>query len=540
MLKILIVDDEPDICELIHKLIDWEDLGLVSLGSSQNGVDAMEIILRQKPDIVITDIQMPGMTGLEVIERASQQKLPTKFIVISGYREFDYARQAIRFGVEDYLLKPISKTDLNLLLKRLLKESGAVRERRASEEAIREELQRKTAVLRGNELRQTLTDFSRTFHTELFAFQPGVFWVVCVHASCRDKADIHQSTIQKVLENVAMRVRECFKDQAFDIEYVVTDCNAYILMNYSEERHSSYKQRCEALQRQLTDTSTQYQNLRFTFAAGSPVYDEGDIWRAFETAEQAGVLRLYAGSDKVIEHQRLRASLPDVPECRFSAEDSQTLISRVETLQKDAALALIRSVYDGFRTAKSFSVSNLFNVTRTLILRIRSEAEAMGQRDELALSAGEDSDIPTENMIHRRLANCDTVDELADFLCEYTAAEIDHRSMLQMKKVGEPIRAAQEYVRAHIDRQISLEEVSERAFVSAGYLSTLFKERTGKTFSDYVIETRIEEAKRLLRDPSLNISGIAERVGYADQRHFSKVFQKMVGVTPTAYRKFYV
>ena len=95
MLKILIVDDEPDICELIHKLIDWEDLGLVSLGSSQNGVDAMEIILRQKPDIVITDIQMPGMTGLEVIERASQQKLPTKFIVISGYREFDYARQAL-------------------------------------------------------------------------------------------------------------------------------------------------------------------------------------------------------------------------------------------------------------------------------------------------------------------------------------------------------------------------------------------------------------------------------------------------------------
>lgn len=101
MLKILIVDDEPDICELIHKLIDWEALKMTSLGSSQNGIDAMEIILRQKPDIVITDIQMPGMTGLEMIEKASQQKLQTKFIVISGYREFEYAQQAIRFGVED-------------------------------------------------------------------------------------------------------------------------------------------------------------------------------------------------------------------------------------------------------------------------------------------------------------------------------------------------------------------------------------------------------------------------------------------------------
>ena len=158
MLKILIVDDEPDICELIHKLIDWEELELTSLGSSQNGIDAMEIILRQKPDIVITDIQMPGMTGLEMIEKASQQKLQTKFIVVSGYREFEYAQQAIRFGVEDYLLKPISKTDLNLVLKRLLQENGAVLERRASENAMRNELRQKTVILRGNELRQTLTD----------------------------------------------------------------------------------------------------------------------------------------------------------------------------------------------------------------------------------------------------------------------------------------------------------------------------------------------------------------------------------------------
>lgn len=539
MLKILIVDDEPDICELIHKLIDWEGLELVSLGSSWNGIDAMEIILRQKPDIVITDIQMPGMTGLEVIERASQQNLPTKFIVISGYREFEYAQQAIRFGVEDYILKPISKTDLNLLLKRLLRESGAVRERRASENAIRKELQQKTSVLRRNELRQTLTDFNRTFHKELFSFQPGVFWAVCVHASCRDKADIRQSTLQKVLENVSMRIGETFKSQVFDSEYVVTDCNAYILMNYAEARHIAYRQRCEELQRLLADVSTQYQNLRFTFSAGSPVYTEEEIWRAFESAEQASVLRLYAGSGKVIEHQRLRASLPDNPECKFSAEDSQTLLSRIETLQKEPSLALIRSVYGEFRSAESYSLSNLFQVTRTLILRIRNEVAAMGLREDPPPSE-EESGIPSEDIIHKRLANCDTVDELADFLCEYTEAEIDYCSKLQIQKVGEPIRAAQEYVRAHINRQISLEEVSERAFVSAGYLSTLFKERTGKNFSDYVIETRIEEAKRLLRDPSLNICGIAERVGYADQRHFSKVFQKMVGVTPTAYRKFYV
>lgn len=538
MLKILIVDDEVDICKLIHKLIDWEDLGLVNLGSIQNSVDAMEIILRQKPDIVITDIQMPGMTGLEVIERASQQGLPTKFIVISGYREFEYAQQAIRFGVEDYLLKPISKTDLNLVLKRLIQESGAVRERQASEDAIRSELRQKTAVLRGNELRQTLTDSSRAFHEELFTFQPGVFWVVSVHVSYRDKREIDRGTIQKVLENIAMRIQESFKDQVFDSEYMTTDCSAYLLMNYSEERHASYRERCGILLHLLTDASTQYQNLRITFSAGSPVYMVEDIWRAIESAEDANALRLYAGSDKLLEHQKLRATLSDFPECRFSVENAQALLSRIETLQKGPALALIRSIYDEFRSSRSYSISKLFQVTRTMILRIRSEMAAKGLREDPV--PPEETSFPSENTIHRRLANCDTVDELADFLCEYAAAEIDYCAMLQKKKLGEPIRIAQEYVRTHIDRQISLEKVSEQVFVSAGYLSTLFKERTGKNFSDYVIETRIEEAKRLLREPSLTISVVAERVGYADQRHFSKVFQKMVGVTPTAYRKFYV
>ena len=132
------------------------------------------------------------------------------------------------------------------------------------------------------------------------------------------------------------------------------------------------------------------------------------------------------------------------------------------------------------------------------------------------------------------------MDELADFVCEYVAAEIDYCSLLQTKKVGEPIRIAQEYIRTHIDRQMSLEEVSEKAFVSPGYLSTLFKERTGKNFSDYVVEMRVEEAKRLLRQASYNVGEVAERVGYADARHFSKVFQKVVGIKPTAYRKFYV
>lgn len=166
-----------------------------------------------------------------------------------------------------------------------------------------------------------MTDYSRAFHNELFSFKPGVFLVVCVHVSYRDKTEINRGTIRNVLENIALRVQALFKDDVFDMEYVVTDCNAYILTNYSEECHTSYRERCSSLQSLLGDVSIQYQNLLITFAIGSPYDTPKDIWKAFESAEDANVLRIYTGSSKLIEHRKLRAALPDTPECKFSAED---------------------------------------------------------------------------------------------------------------------------------------------------------------------------------------------------------------------------
>lgn len=539
MLKLLIVDDEPDICELIHKLIDWEAFDFLSLGSVQNGIDAMEIILRQKPDIVITDIQMPGMTGLEMIEKACQMDLQTSFIVISGYREFEYAQQAIRFGVEEYLLKPINKTDLNLVLKRLVQEKGAVQQRQDHAANLQSELLRKNAILRGNELRQTVMDPNRTFNTELFTFQPGEFLVAVVHASFKDRSGIDTDAISNVLENIALRIQDRFKDSCFDCEYVLNDCNAYVFMNYSDDLHLSYKERRDSLQLLLREISVQYQNLCITFALGSPFYSEKDIGRAVETAEHANCLRLYAGSAKVVEHVKLHSQLSNIV-CAFSIEDRQRLFQLVESLQKAEACSLVHSVYQAFENSGSYDICNLFQVTRSMILQLRYQISTQGLREEVYQPLDSGQMIPTESDIHTQLANCDSIPDLCSFLCSYISAEIDYCKALQQQKVGEPIRIAQEYVRTHINRQISLEDVSAQAYVSPGYFSTLFKERTGKNFSDYVIEMRIEEAKRLLRQPALSISEVADRVGYADARHFSKVFQKAVGVKPTAYRKFYV
>lgn len=122
MIKVIIADDEEKICRLINQLIDWEALDMEVVAIVHNGIDAVKMIETIKPDIVITDIRMPGYNGLEMIENVKQNNIHSEFIIISGYRHFEYAKRAIKFGVKEYLLKPINKLELMSALEGLRKE----------------------------------------------------------------------------------------------------------------------------------------------------------------------------------------------------------------------------------------------------------------------------------------------------------------------------------------------------------------------------------------------------------------------------------
>ncbi len=118
-MKVVVADDERRVCALIVALIDWDGLGLQNVGTAYDGLEAFEVIKREKPDLVITDIRMPGLDGLELISKAKALYPDLQFIIISGHKQFDYAQSAIKYGVGEYLLKPIKKQELNQTLQRM-------------------------------------------------------------------------------------------------------------------------------------------------------------------------------------------------------------------------------------------------------------------------------------------------------------------------------------------------------------------------------------------------------------------------------------
>ena len=486
MLKILIVDDEPDICALINKLIDWEGLNLTSLGSSLNGIEA------------------------------------------SGYSEFEYAQQALRFNVKDYLLKPISKTDLNLVLKRLAQDRMTQNEKEQKTAALENEYQNRTALLRRNELRQSITDPMRnTFNTDLFSFGDGEFLALTIHASFREKTGIDLQTIQNVLISIAGRVQDHFLKDCFDIEYSVNDCSAVVLMNYSPETHRSYKEKRKKLQIMLDEYCIQYRHLCISMALGCVCKKPQEIGTVLHTSESASRMRLLTGTDKVIEFIEHTQRYP-VPS--FAREGLRNIAASVESLNTPASLMQLYAILDVIEERKSYAEFSFFDVIASALIFIKEEISAYTGQEPAEIN---------NSLIHIRLANCDTMKDIRDCCRDVIDGLSKHCREVQESRVSKPVRIAQEYIGSHLNQQISLDEIAQKAFVSPSYLSTLFKEQTGENFMDYIIRQRINEAKRLLRTTGMSVSDVASSVGYADPRHFSKVFQKQVGMKPSEYRDFY-
>lgn len=533
MQRLLIVDDEPEICELICTLIDWDALDFTLIGMVQDGVEADKIIAEQVPDIVITDIQMPGFSGLQLIARA--QALPTKFIVVSGYREFEYAQTAMRFGVEDYLLKPINRKELNRILRRLEQYHKQVCEKEDEELLLRGTAQEHITNLRRTALQQVISTSRYEVDETLFSLQGGATQFAAVHidwVQTQDSLRAHEV----LLQNISMQIMQEL-DAMYDCEATYIDTTAYIFMHF-QESEQVMAQVLRVLTRSVKEKNIQYAPARITIGLGSITHETDEWKQAAASAAQCIGARLLFSNSHVIRYAQVLA-LPDEPQILFTASDKKNLAADIGLLEIEKCVAFVTEWFVPIETLRCQAVCSLHQRVIEIAEFVQQTMDYLGLRededDAQALTPRDEALA----MITRTLNNCGSVLSLRHCLCSYIRQELNACAEHLAHRESEPIRAAKQYVLAHIDKQISLDEVASQIYMSPGYFSTLFREKTDTTFSDYVIGVRMDTAKQLLRESKHSVSEVASRVGYSDARHFSKVFQKNVGIKPTAFRKFY-
>ena len=519
MIRVLIVDDEIAVCRLIEYLVPWEQLEMTSVGYANNGPEAYRQIREKQPDIVLTDIRMPGFDGLELIEKIREEEKTTAengeegvlFVLISGYREFEFAKQAIRFGVEEYLLKPIQKEELIKVLEqageKIRRRQDQGEEEKAKSQTMRslQENLRKSWILELTENLLAAVPMSReeVNRKYCFEFQDGSYCGMVIRSSHSDAAEKIDA------------VTEILDAYCYEYEWIQREREIRLLLNCGEERSGELWKRMTLLagpgmriarsrERKAMDDCAAA--MREAKRAMNMRWWKKDVF--FLSAEN--FVGLLSEEAPVLNHERREQFLRQIE----TMDAAKTASWCSDFLEETAARG------DAFRARMPLTMQELETAVQEVITEITKE----DPESRRARTGWQDaSDWQEAKFLFRK--------EMESW--------VGLASESRQVQKNFPIRAAAAYIQEHFTEKITLEQTAEQVHLSPVYFSGLFKKETCMNFSEYLTQVRVQEAKRLLKQGTVNVSEVAERVGYSDARHFSKTFQRLVGITPKEYRKLH-
>ncbi|RTE11214.1 response regulator [Paenibacillus whitsoniae] len=499
MLRIAIVDDEERIRFGLGKIIGKASKDYHIAGLYADGLEALRELPADMPDVVITDIQMPGMNGLDLIERLHQSSPGVSFIVLSGYNEFEYARQALRFGVSDYLLKPVDKQELYAILARL---HAAIESQRQRQQAELEET-----------LRKLLAQDSAT--DSLLAQVPAVW--------CGKPITVIAVKSDSPMERPALEVWE---------QETITSCpqlkviplsrfEVCVLFAHQEMPEQGRCGQAKALTESLMDRLSG----SLSAGIGPSAPDVSQLGAACQEALRVCEYALYSpyrtqtlcacelpaepglvAADKLEKRLRPHLELLDMPKIRETLQAEFVSLAQVKPERRRLMEACAKWVYFMEREVPEFT---------------EAAAAALG------------GELSAEVLFGRHQRFSDIQAQFIRSVLDVLAKAKDIRDESENRVIDKVKRLIAEDYR----NEIELQRLADQVFLTPSYLSKFFKSETGQTLTDYLIGIRIERAKELLKHRAdLKSYEVGENVGYPDPAYFNKIFKRVVGLTPKEYR----
>lgn len=536
MIRVIIADDENRICMLIMKLIDWDKIDMHVVGTASNGLEAIELIEKEKPDIVITDIRMPGYDGLEMIEMAKAINKDLEFIIISGYGQFEYAKKAIGFGVKDYLLKPINQEEL---LNALLRVKGDIVRKKGymdleneykyslinDRHIIRKSFLDNLIVSDGNNFAQyTLEDINEKFY---FHFEPYYFRFVALRLD-QTVEDITLD-IRNIMESALENICSTLQDTICDIEGITKKSQSYILMNYNEEDNQIIMDKLLKVLASFDGKVSKTNKIKLTIGYGKEVTNIRDLKTSYDSAKLSIENRIIKGIGGVIQYNEIK---PDkLSQSEKFIDFSKKFVKMAERLDKEG---IKKSLMQFKKEICQIPVSG--RDLKVLVLDIANIFDLTLKSNTIKINNVSKEYEKLEDTVE----NCYTIDCLFEALIEYINFSFALLEEDSANKSLVQINQAKEYIEANYMNNITLEELGAYIGFNPSYFSSLFKKETGSSFIEYLSKIRIEKAKDLLRESDLRIQDICLMVGYSDVKYFSKLFIKHTGLKPKDYRKIFI
>lgn len=526
-MRVMVVDDEPIVCTALRQLIPWEQHGFEWVGTAENGEEALERISKLYPDLILVDCKMPIMNGLELLEELHRRSIRVKSVILSGHDEFTFAQQAIKWGVSDYVLKP---PDLDKLLEILLR----LKKEWEHEKRLKQLLSENYPVIRD----RFLTGLIRGAN-----ISPDHF---------REQADFLKLPLSGGTFQLALLQMESDEGKFREYSYEDLQLMRFAVYNIVEETLQGWTRKAlfyEEDNRRLViivnldqssaasalrhDLGRIIQNVRATLGISAtigagPVNHHllTDGKQAYEDAKVSIEYKYYTGPDTVIYYEDLQLS-----DQRGRARIDPTLDEKLQISLKVCNETLLAEwILEFIPLLKSQNVST--HETKTLSLQ--SMITASNALSEVHPQLEQDQLLATQHI--KAVFAAATLDELKEIVERYMRGLLSLTREMRKSGHNAVIEKTKAYIDNHYHRSITLDAIAKEVFVTPVYLSFLFKQVEGVNLSEYITHVRLERAKHLLQHTSCKTYDIASQVGYEDEKYFSRIFKKKVGMTPTEFR----
>lgn len=522
MYKVMIVDDEPFVREGLKALIPWQEYGFEVHCEAENGLEAIDKFQRERPDVVIADVKMPKINGLDMIKYFRQtMKTRTKYIILSGYNEFEYARQAIRCGVVRYLLKPIDEDELIEALldisEMLKREEREQKQKRFLYKASAGDIIKR--LIRGeinNEILQIIKDhFGMDIETEFAVFMIDVgeakHWGgELTEEQMHDKL----AEIEAALADIMDGERAVF---FFDeLRYCYCIVASWDTLARYGGREIDFAER---IYQQLDEKT----GFKAAIAIGKRVRSIYNLGEAYNTCLEAAYRRAFSSGENIVLFDEMQHFTP-----RYDISSELPLdeiIEAVESRDAERIKLLVDQLFERLhdeRLAPEIVNASIISLELDILKVI---CEMKGNVIEFAR--------------HLKNISLDSLDLIASKkeFESFCLKASEYMGLLRAQHSGDIMDEVESYVKSNYNKDISLKSVAERFYISPVYLGQLFKKRFGVYFKDYLHNLRIEEAKRLLRKTDLKVYEIAFEVGYSDPNYFINKFKKYTQLTPLEYKE---
>jgi two-component system response regulator YesN len=546
MYKLMLVDDEEDVREGVVQEINWQAYGFEVVDKAENGQEALELMEKHVPDIVVTDIQMPFMNGLQMAELVRQKYPMTKIIILTGHDEFEYAQKAVKLHIDEYVLKPFSSQEL---LQAILKVKNRMDEEIAQKEdmqILKEHYRESLPVLReaflaslltrklsSEEIKEKSTHYSLTLEGNSYA----VSVISLDHLSEYTEGSSDVSEKQKSLsfkysaaqELKLFAVRNIAEEisQKHNAGIVFMHHDHVVVLTVSKETdQNALLVRTLTVLEEIRQSIEKYLKFSVTIGVSAVTSEITDCMYAHKDAVSALDYRFVHGNNRLICIDDVEKRVAE--KLRFDESKEHSLIRCLKVGSLQEITEMVEDLFQGITDAPISYRDYQIYLLEILITLLKAAKNSDMDIDHL---------FGTNFTVFAEINKFNNSQEAKNWIigiCSKIMGSISNDRQHTYKNL---VDMAKEYTHEHYhESDISINKVCGYLHISAGYFSTIFKKEAKMTFVNYLMQIRMDAAKELLKTTDLKAFEVAEKVGYADPNYFSFSFRKQVGISPKEYR----